>query len=39
MEKGNKIMTSRERVIETFKHGNPDRVPIDYHANRASITG
>ncbi|MGI6562485.1 MAG: uroporphyrinogen decarboxylase family protein [Clostridia bacterium] len=33
MEKGNKIMTSRERVIETFKHGNPDRVPIDYHAN------
>lgn len=33
MEKKQVILTSRERVLETFKHGNPDRVPIDYHAN------
>lgn len=33
MEKMKDLMTSRERVLETFKHGNPDRVPVDYHAN------
>ncbi len=26
-------LTSKERVLETFKHGNPDRVPVDYSAN------
>jgi hypothetical protein len=26
-------MTSKERVLTTFRHGIPDRVPIDYLAN------
>ncbi len=33
MGKRNEYLTSRERVLETFKHGSPDRVPVDYHAN------
>ena len=30
---GRKTMTSRERVRVTLASGQPDRVPIDYHAN------
>lgn len=30
---GNEKMTSKERVLTAFAHGEPDRVPIDYSAN------
>lgn len=29
----NETMTSKERVLATFAHGTPDRVPINYSAN------
>ena len=29
-----KLMSSRERVRTTLAGGQPDRVPIDYFANR-----
>ena len=31
----NETMTSKERVLTTFDHGTPDRVPINYSANAA----
>ena len=27
------VMTAKERVIRAFNHEEPDRVPLDYHAN------
>jgi uroporphyrinogen decarboxylase len=27
------MLTSRERVLMTFRHEIPDRVPVDYHSN------
>lgn len=33
IDRSYETMTSKQRVLKTFNHENPDRVPINYHSN------